>query len=207
MLNENYISIIIPEEGKTFQFKGKQVIVVQFKHNEKLVSQGFIQNKEYTWVPFDGIKVDVNRENKLYTLIDTENFGEDGFLDDQTVAVSYILGGGVWSTGYSKFSKELGVVGRISQITLESIPIREQNMMLINYYINYSVSDNYINKSKVRKSAFDFSNKMENSTQLEYTPRRVKGYETKKDYSKIYNNINKAIVDFSTKGQGYCNIL
>ena len=206
VLNENYISVEIAEESKAFEYDDRKIITVKFKHNHNLVSQAFYLNDEFTWVPFDGIKVDVDEENRLYTLFDTDNF--DGiFPDEQVMAVSYILGGGIWSTGYSEYSKKLDVIGRISQLSLQPVHVPRNHILKVNHFINYSVSYNYINKEKERRSAFDFSKKMETPCQLEYTPRRVKGLD-KKGYEEIYKKIDKSVVDFRKPGQGYmCTIL
>lgn len=207
VLNENYVSVNIIEESKTFEYDERQIINVTFKHQNNLVSQAFYLNDKFTWLPFDGIKVDVDDQNKLYTFFDTDNFDSE-FPDEELMAVSYILGGGIWSTGYSEYSKQLDVIGRISQLSLKSVKVPRNHMLKINHFVNYSVSDNYLHKNKVRRSAFDFSRKMENPNQLEYTPRRVKGFETKKDYQKIYEKIDKSVVDFRKPGQEYtCTIL
>ena len=57
-------------------------------------------------------------------------------------------------------------------------------------------------------SAFSYSNKMDNSYQIEYTPRRIKGAKCRLDYSQLYAKINSSNVNIKIgRGVSNCAIL
>ena len=57
-------------------------------------------------------------------------------------------------------------------------------------------------------SAFDFSNKMKNKFQIEYTPRRLKDHNTRGDYEQYYKKMNNAIVAIPVEKENkMCTIL
>ena len=101
--------------------------------------------------------------------------------------------------------------------------------LYINHYINYSISRNYFdkhpqtnmrpkspkwieNKESTKNnqklfSAFDFSYKMNNSNQIEYTPPVSSDKNSMKDYKDFYKMIDESTVDVHTESLSFCTIL
>lgn len=223
ILIEDNINVIMPYDNEIFEYERvdgiiNKVIVVEFRHKQKIVKQAFYQCKskyEGTWLPFDGVKADVNDNNEFYTFLDTDMIHEPPFGMNDLMMVSYVLGGGVWKDPESEFTKALDVEPRISYFDgLNTKLIQPQDSIYLNHYINYAVTDNYSSGKPVKwlegqelKSAFSFSNKMENSHQLEYTPKRIKGAKSRADYAEFYAKLNKAEVNISVRARSYCAIL
>ena len=214
VLNDGKIIIKAPFEDSTFEYNNSdgeeyKFIVVQFVYNDKVANQAFYRNKgvlDNTWLPCDGIKTKIN-DNVIYNFIDTEAFS-DFYKDENYMAVSYVLGGGMWDSGKGeKYKKKLNVDDRIDYLNLESIPISFNDAMIINMYINYGISKNL--KSNSLHSAFDFSNKLLNSSHLEYTPSTIPKATTRKDYEKFYKNMENAHLPTieNQEEAWYCNIL
>lgn len=237
LINDNHINVLLLDNNKVFKFynngKTNKVAVVQFRYIDNIVSQAFYEcSGEYngTWLPFDGIKGDVDEKNNFYKYMDTAAFcGDVPFGSIKLMAVSYILGGGVWANKETKFKDTLKVEERTSTTIYTDITdIGFQDSLVINHYINYAISRNYfesnpdeklrpsspqwIKDSKKNKndqrifSAFDFSAKMNNSFQLEYTPSVISKFNTRKDYESYYKRVDKGQVIIERKATS-CNIL
>lgn len=220
---EDHINVILPYENQIFEYERvdgsrNKVVIVEFKYKQKVVKQAFYQcigKYQGTWLPFDGVKADVNDNNEFYTFLDTDMIEKVPFGNQELMAVSYVLGGGVWKDEESEFTKELGVDPRISYFDdLKTRLVEPQDSIYLNHYINYAITDNYTSGKPVKwlegqhlKSAFSFSNKMENSHQIEYTPKRVNGATSRTDYMELYAKINKAEVNISPPTNSYCAIL
>jgi hypothetical protein len=223
ILVDGGINLIIPYEDEIFEYKKTdgakhKVIVVEFNYKQKIVKQAFYQctNKyEGTWLPFDGVKADVDGDNEFYTFLDTDSIGDLPFGKEELKCVSYVLGGGMWKDPESDFSKSLGVEPRISYFDcLNTKVIEPYDSIYLNHYINYAITDNYGTTQQVKwiegehlKSAFSFSNKMDNSYQIEYTPRRIKGAKTRVDYAMLYAKINKSKIKIPRSSSSGCTIL
>jgi len=224
LIDENHINVIIPENGMLFEYKnGKQsnkIVVVQFKYKENIVSQSFYQcdrTYKYTWLPFDGIKARVDDTNKFCKFFDTIKFQNNKrpFGCDELMAVSYILGGGIWVSSDEKFKNSLDVEDRISYIDIrDTNMVNFEDSLYINHYINYSVSSNYINPKNINwmkgdrlDSAFMFSYKMNNSHQIEYTPETIDGATSDKDYFEFYKKVDFSDVPIEESDTRLCNIL
>ena len=222
VLIDDKINIIMPYDNEIFEYEKTdgdrhKVIVVEFKYKQKVVKQAFYQcihKYNGTWLPFDGVKADVSNDNDFYTFLDTDAISDHPFGVEELKLVSYVLGGGVWKNPDSEFTKSLGVEPRISYFDgLNTKVIEPQDSIYLNHYINYAVTDNYINAKPVKwldgeefKSAFSHSNKMDNSHQIEYTPRRIKGAKTRSDYAEMYAKINSSNVD-TIQPTSQCTIL
>ena len=239
VLNEDKITIVTLENNNVFEYcngdKNNKIIVVHFKYNNKIRSQAFYLNTEQykgTWLPFDGIKANVNSNNIFYKYIDTEPFNTDlyPFGDMKLMAVSYLLGGGVWCNKSMKYRDILGVNERISYINqFNTIKVPFNNSLYINHFINYSISRNYFDKHpntsfrpKSPKwtsnhkdikndqklfSAFDFSAKMNNSYQIEYTPPLFQDKVKREDYEDFYSKIELSVIKETLNQTPYCSIL
>lgn len=237
LIDNSYVNVVLLDGNKVFKYynKGKyyKIIVVQFKYLENIISQAFYECQgEYkgTWLPFDGIKGNVDEEGVFYKYMDQEAFDKElPFGGTKMMAVSYILGGGVWSQKELKYKEKLGVDER-SSFTLysDTVDVDFQDSLYINHYINYSISRNYydsnpneklrpsspqwIKDSKKLKndqkvfSAFDFSTKMNNSYQIEYTPPVFPNYTNREDYQDFYRKIDKSKIHVNTQ-ISTCDIL
>lgn len=204
-----------------------KIIKATFVYDNNIVSQAFYRNNG-TWVPFDGIKANVNENNKFYQYLDTDPFKTkyEPFGDLKLMAVSYILGGGVWISKDDKWRKILNVPERISQFDPESVKVQFNDSLVINQYINYSISRNYYKnhpnkddffKPKSRNwfdgneqslfSAFDHSAKMNNYHQIEYTPPVLLNRKKRKDYKDFYELVDNSEVKVPKDQSSYCTIL
>lgn len=224
ILIDEKINIIIPNNGLLFAYqndgKKNRVIVVEFNFKDRVVSQAFYQcNNKFsgTWLPFDGIKAEVNESNKFYTFFDTEAFRDEHapFGNKQLMAVSYIIGGGVWQIKDRKYRDILDVEERISYLDiLDSKVVKFEDSLYINHYINYAVSSNYLKDKKIKwldgeelDSAFRFSYKMNNSHQIEYTPKTIQGASSKDAYQTLYDKIDQSEVEITEQSSYNCCIL
>lgn len=239
VLNDDRIRIITLDNNTVFEYvdqdKQNKIIVVHFRYNNKVVSQAFYQclaDYKYTWLPFDGIKANVDKNNVFYQYIDVEPFKTDlyPFGDMKLMAVSYLLGGGVWCNKSLKYREILGVDERISYLNdMSSIIVEFNNSLYINHFINYSISRNYYSKHPEKTfrpkspvwitnhknikndqklfSAFDFSAKMNNSYQIEYTPPLFADKQERKDYDDFYSIMDNCVVKDEVKSRQFCSIL
>jgi len=239
VLNEDKIRIITLDNNKIFEYNNdnrkNKIIVVHFKYNNKIVSQAFYQcQTEFkgTWLPFDGIKANKDKDNVFYQYIDNEPFKNDlyPFGDEKLMCVSYLLGGGIWCNRNMKYRNLLNVDERISYLTdFKPVKVDFNNSLYINHFINYSISRNYYDKHPNTKfrpkspkwisshnnikneqrlfSAFDFSYKMNNSYQIEYTPPIFEDKVKREDYNEFYLNIDNCIVKENTSSYQICSIL
>ena len=237
LIDNSYINIVLLNNNKIFRYymdgKYYKVVVIHFKHTDRMVSQAFYQCvNEYkgTWLPFDGIKGDVDEDGRFYKYIDTKAFANDHpFGDNKLMAVSYILGNGVWMDKDSRFKKILNVDDR-SSLTMYSdmTDVNFEDSLTINHYINYSISRNYYENNPEEKlrpsspqwikdskknindqklfSAFDFSTKMNNTYQLEYTPTVIPKFNDRSDYEEYYKKVDKSKL-IVIKTTPSCNIL
>lgn len=239
VLIDNGINIIILNNNTLFEYINNQsknkILIAEFKYKDKIVSQAFyLCDGEYkgTWLPFDGIKANVDNNNKFYKYIDNSAFKnkEYPFGDESLMAVSYLLGGGVWCHSNSDFRNKLNVDERISytsEFRVRSVDFAYS--LYINQYINYSISRNYFDKhpqTNMRPkspkwvenkgtnkndqklfSAFDFSYKMNNSNQIEYTPPVSSDKNSIKDYKDFYKMVDESNVEVPEKQVSFCNIL
>lgn len=241
ILIEDKINIILPDDSNIFEYinydNKNKTIVVEFKYNESIVSQAFYQcGKEFngTWLPFDGIKANINDGNLFYKYFDIEPFRNKifPFGNKKLMAVSYILGGGVWVSRDTKFRDILNVEERISYLNnLSSVNVDFQDSLYINHYINYAISRNYyedhpsnnkfykpkspvwikvknsnLNEQKLF-SAFDFSYKMNNSNQIEYTPPVFLDKTKREDYEDFYKKIDNSQIKEYKVESFRCTIL
>jgi len=171
VLNDNFITVVTNNQREALEYMSHQIITVFFVYNGKLASQAFYKNTEQTWVPFNGIKANLNKEKKFIYYFDTSNFGiMDNFGLEELMVVSYLLGGGMWVKD-NEHLKRLKLHPRMRQFELESHKIKFHNSLLVNHFVNYSICSNYLKPQQKFKSAFDKSHKAENSTQVEYTPK------------------------------------
>lgn len=168
ILNDNFISVITLENDKIMEYNSCKIILVSFVYKSKLQSQAFYKNKDDTWMPFDGIKANLNEDGDFVKTFDTLD-GFDGFGTEQLMLVSYLLGGGIWSKT-NKYKDKYELKFRVNQFDLESYNVKFEHSMLVNHFINYSISSNYLKKEGDRKSAFDGAHKAENWSQMEYVP-------------------------------------
>lgn len=221
VLIEDQININIPDNG-IYSYEDadgvcRKVVVVEFKLNDGIVSQGFYQDSKLTWLPFNGIKADVSDDNIFHTFFDTEAFeDEDGFGLSELKQISYLLGGGIWLESENGLLPNHDCPPRLSCLeTFDVFMVKFTDALIINQYVNYSISDNYnlgnnIIKwmdGEVMKSAFEFSYKMNNSYQIEYTPKKQ---DSPGDYTSFYKRVDKAIVTIPTNnnnGLDFCCIL
>jgi hypothetical protein len=219
---DGYINVILLKNSETFRYingkKKNKIVVAQFLYSDKIVSQAFYECSEKfkgTWLPFDGIKCDVGEKNIFFKYIDDSAFNSDlyPFGDLSLMAVSYVLGGGVWGRLDSKYKDLLRVEERTSLLELNDVvDISFEDSLIINHYINYSISRNYYTGNPVKNfrpkspqwikaskkiknvqklfSAFDFSNKMNNSNQIEYTPPQRPNYNQRSDYDVFYKAVD-----------------
>jgi hypothetical protein len=200
ILNENYITVEVLENDKAIKFMNRQIILVSFVFKNKLTCQSFYKHEDKTWYPFDGIKADIDEDGDFYQFFDTKNF-KDNFMLEELTLVSYILGGGIWTDETNEHSVKFDLKSRIQQFELSEYPIRFEDSILVNHFINYSISDNYSIYDN-RKSAFDGVHKAENWTQMEYVP--IKKSLCKDLDEALYKNKIKTPLESS----GYmCNIL
>lgn len=224
LIDGDHINVIIPENGMLFEYKNvkqsNKIIVVQFKYKEKIVSQSFYRcNGKYknTWIPFDGIKANIDDNNKFYKFFDTTKFlnNKEPFGYPELMAVSYVLGGGLWVSNDENFKNVLNVEDRISYIDIEdTIKVKFEDSLYINHYINYSISSNYMDPKYINwmegdklDSAFMFSYKMNNSHQIEYTPMTINGATAAKDYFEFYKKVDFSDVPIEESDTRLCNIL
>lgn len=222
ILIEGKINVILYRQNEIFEYEKtdgtiNKIIVVEFNYKEKIVKQAFYQcSGKYkgTWLPFDGIKADVDDNNKFYTFLDTSQIKDHPFGVNELKSVSYVLGGGVWKNSDSEFVKKLKVDPRISYFDgLDTKTVKFEDLNYINHYINYSITDNYLDYKPVKwldgeelNSAFRFSSKMKNEHQIEYCPVRVKGAKNRSDYTEIYAKIDNSIVEIKQE-KSNCTIL
>ena len=202
VLIEDKININIPDNGiysyQDLDGKCSEVVVVEFIFEGNIVSQAFYRNSERTWLPFDGIKADISDDNYFYTFFDTEAFkNEDGFGFDELKQISYLLGGGVWLDSKNTLLPNHDCPPRLSCLDIFDVfLVNFTDSLIINHYVNYSISDNYgLSNNTVKwmnggvmKSAFEFSYKMNNPYQIEYTPKKQ---NSKADYASFYKKIDK----------------
>lgn len=239
ILNNDKISIITLNNNTLYEYvngeSSNKILVVHFKYNNKIVSQAFyLCMKEFkgTWLPFDGVKANADKNNVFYQYLDNEAFKTDlyPFGDKKLMYVSYILGGGVWCNKNLKFRDLLNVEERISYLNdFQTIEVNFNDSLYINHFINYSISRNYYDKHPISSfrpkspvwisshknikneqklfSAFDFSSKMNNSYQIEYTPPLFSDKTTRKDYEEFYSKIDNSIVKENLQSYSYCSIL
>lgn len=239
ILNDGKISITTLEDNYVFEYNNgerkNKIVIAHFKYNKKIVSQAFYEcSGEFngTWLPCDGIKANVKDNNVFYQNIDTEAFKSElyPFGEENLMAVSYILGGGVWCNRNQKYRNMLKVDDRISYLNnLTPKKVNFNDSLYINHFINYAISRNYytkhpessfrpkspiwinskgeINNEQKLFSAFDFSAKMNNSYQIEYTPPVSKGKIKREDYEEFYNKVDSSIVQIHKEGYKMCNIL
>ena len=189
ILNDNFITITILDDRKIMEYNYHKIILVSFVYKSRLQSQAFYETKEGTWLPFDGIKAQLEENIYFSNIFDTNNFEKFyGFGTEELMLVSYLIGGGMWLKN-NKFSTGYELKPRICQLTnLESHKVKFEHPMLVNHFVNYSISYNYINlkKDEPRKSAFDGAHKAENWSQMEYVP--VKKSLCKELDDALYNN-------------------
>ena len=239
VLNDDKISIITLDNNTVFEYynedKCNKIIIVHFQYNKKIVSQAFYQcTGEFkgTWLPFDGIKANVNENNVFFQYLDIDAFNTEmyPFGDIKLMAVSYLLGGGVWCGKNMKYRKILDVEERISYLyDFRTLEVSFNNSLYINHFINYSISRNYYDKHPVSSfrpkspkwisshksikndqklfSAFDFSSKMNNSYQIEYTPPLFENMTSREDYKSFYGKIDSSIVKDKIDAYKFCSIL
>lgn len=235
LINGTHINLVLLDGGKLFSYKNNKrnydIVVVQFKYMDNIVSQAFYNSPEDykdTWLPFDGIKGDVE-DGIFYKYMDKKAFEEDyPFGNIKMMCISYILGGGIWLSDKSKYKDTFNKLRGPVTISKESVNVNFEDSLTINHYINYSISRNYymsnpdkklrpkspqwIKDSKKIKneqrlfSAFDFSTKMNNSYQIEYTPPVIPNHTERKDYKEFYDKVDKSIIKVE-KEETYCNIL
>ena len=214
------ININIPDNG-IYSYEDsdgvcRKVVVVEFKLNNAIVSQGFYQNSKSTWLPFNGVKADVSDDNIFYTFFDTESFeDEDGFGFSELKQISYLLGGGIWLEPENGLLPNHDCPPRLSCLeSFNVFMVKFTDSLIINQYVNYSISDNYnLGNNTVKwmggevmKSAFEFSYKMNNSYQIEYTPKK----QDSADYTSLYKRVDNAIVKIPTNNNNdldFCCIL
>ena len=221
LIDGSHINIVLLDRNKIFTYKnfGKlfDILVVQFKHDNNIVSQAFYKTKDYlkdTWVPFDGIKGDVDDNNVFYKYMDRNFFEEDSpFGTEAMMSISYILGGGIWAHRDQKIKNILKLRLRMSALSnIDRIDVNFEDSIVVNHYINYSISSNYFKEtpyyskwvnsstnSQKLLSAFDFSTKMENIHQIEYTPPSFPKFNSRDDYKDFYKKINKSVVKIPSK--------
>ena len=235
---DDSINIILLKNNEIFRYingdKKNKIIVAQFSYFGKVVSQAFYECcGEYkgTWLPFDGIKANISEENTFFKYLDDSAFKTElyPFGDLILMAVSYILGGGVWGRIKTKYKEMLGVEERMSVLELYGIKdVSFEDSLVINHYINYSISRNYYQSNPEKSfrpkspqwikntknldndqklfSAFDFSFKMNNSRQIEYTPPLMPKFNKRSDYEDFYKSIDLTITDNEEKNIS-CTIL
>ena len=239
ILYEDKISIITLDNNTFFEYtngdKKNKILITNFRYNNKIVSQAFYEDSgefKGTWLPFDGIKANVDENNTFFQYLDTTAFETDlyPFGDKKLMSVSYLLGGGVWTGKTLKYRKMLNVDERISYLSdFKSINVNFNNSLYINHFINYSISRNYYDKhpktsfrprspkwianSKEVKndqklfSAFDFSAKMNNSYQIEYTPPLFEDKTKREDYTEFYSNVDSSTIKEKINTPQICIIL
>lgn len=202
ILNENFISVITLDNDKILRYNNHPIILVSFVYNSKLESQAFYKDNTETWKPFDGIKATFDDNGNFTKIFDTLK-DLCGFGTEKLMFVSYILGGGIWSRS-NIYSEKYNLRPRIQQFEFEEYKVKFENSMIVNHFINYSISYNYLNlkKDENRKSAFDGAHKSENWSQMEYVP--IKKSLCKDLDDALYkNNINTPL-----ESSNYmCNIL
>ena len=239
VLYEDKISIVTLDNNTVFEYKNggrkNKILIVNFRYNNKIVSQSFYQDQEDfngTWLPFDGIKGNVDESRFFYHYVDVSAFETElfPFGDMKLMAVSYLLGGGVWCNKNLKYRKMLNVDERISYLSdFKSVSVDFNNSLYINHFINYSISRNYYNKhpktsfrpkspkwiashKEVKNeqklfSAFDYSAKMNNSYQIEYTPPLFEDKTKREDYNTFYSNVDSSTIKEKINTPQICTIL
>jgi len=239
IVNDNKISIGTLDNDSVFEYQNNgrsyKIIIVHFKYNDKIVSQAFYQCQDEfngTWLPFDGIKANVNDTNVFYQYLDTEPFNSDlyPFGNEKLMCVSYIIGGGVWINKETKYRKILNVNERISYLAnFKTVKVEFNNSLYINHFINYSISRNYYDNHPTKSfnfkspkwvssnkevkneqrlfSAFDFSAKMNNSYQIEYTPPLFANKICREDYNDFYLIMDNCEVKEKIQDARLCTIL
>lgn len=235
LIEGSHINLVLLDEGKIFSYKNNKrsydIIVVQFKYMDNIVSQAFYKSPEDfkdTWLPFDGIKGNVD-DSMFYKYMDKNAFEEDPpFGNMKMMCISYILGGGIWLSDKSKYKDTFNKLRGPITISKDIVNVNFEDSLVINHYINYSVSRNYymsnpdkklrpkspqwIKDSKKIKneqslfSAFDFSTKMNNSCQIEYTPPVIANYTSRNEYKEFYDKVDKSIIKVEEE-ISMCNIL
>ena len=170
ILNENFISVITLENDKILSYINHSIILVSFVYNSKLESQAFYKDNSETWKPFDGIKSTFDKDGNFTNIFDNLK-DHCGFGTENLLFVSYILGGGIWSRP-NMYSEKYNLKPRIRQFEFEEYKVKFEHSMIVNHFVNYSISYNYLNlnKGEARKSAFDGAHKATNWSQLEYVP-------------------------------------
>ena len=236
---EGKILVVTLENNSVFEYvngeKSNKIIIVHFNYNNKVVSQAFYECQEElkgTWLPFDGIKANVDEGNVFYQYLDKEAFHTNlyPFGDESLMMVSYLLGGGIWCNKTLKYREMLKVDERISYLAnFDTVKVNFNDSLYINHFINYSISRNYYNKhpnsafrpkspkwissqKEIKNeqklfSAFDFSSKMNNSYQIEYTPPLFEEKTQLSDYKDFYETINNSIIKVSDSSFKFCSIL
>lgn len=230
--DSGFVTVKLRDDGKCYEYYNGtayiKVVTVAFQYDNKMVSQAFYRHNG-TWVPFDGIKANVNDKNTFYQYADTDAFKTkyEPFGDMKLMAVSYVLGGGVWISKDDNWRKILNVPERISQFEPEGVKLQFNEALVVNHYINYSISRNYYKnhpnkddffKPKSRDwfndneqslfSAFDYSAKMNNYHQIEYTPPVMLNRKKREEYKDFYDMVDGSMVEIlkDTKSS-YCTIL
>ena len=231
LIDKNHLVIVLEKEKNLFRYNNTKnmykVLVAQFTYRKTVVSQAFYESQtaEYrgTWLPFDGIKGDTDDNNTFYTYADDEAFHSNlaPFGIEELVYISYLIGGGIWERKDDELSMKYKFDERVSMLSNHTtLDVKFEDSLVINHYINYAISKNYMTSRKPKWtgegtkneqklfSAFDFSNKMKNKFQIEYTPRRLKDHNTRGDYEQYYKKMNNAIVAIPVEKENkMCTIL
>jgi hypothetical protein len=223
LIDDNRILVVSRGENNYFKYSTgdskNEIVVVHFKYGNDISRQGFYRNeKTKIWLPFDGIKANVDSYNRFGTYIDDSSFKENGEFSPfgciELMVVSYLLGGGIWmkKNKYSDVLKTDPRINCLHNLYFENVSFSK--MLYINHFIGTSVSCNYfgdrrkkINWSEKDKyfTAFDNSRKMKNSYQIEYTPPR---FETEKEYLDFYELVENSEVEIKMEESNrYCCIL
>ena len=149
---------------KCWRYNGRRVIVVEFKYDSKKVKQAFYQTSGFNaggdffgcegmWFPFDGIISDPKYDHDVWSYhIDKLAFSWDKPVeidgekiyprlgDSQLLRVSYLLGGGLWSSKESMAQVDCSFSPRKQKINLET---QEASPEDINAFIGSALTYNY----------------------------------------------------------------
>jgi hypothetical protein len=155
------------EDNCCIRYNKRNIIIVHFKYNGEKVKQAFYQtsgfnsNEDYTdcqgtWFPFDGLMCLVNEEEEdtWHYHLDKHAFSWDKpkisngekvyprLGDQQLLKVSYLLGGGLWSTkkGISQLELDIPLTIRKCKLRLEGIDSTPKE---VNEFVDTAVSCNY----------------------------------------------------------------
>jgi len=230
LIDEDHLLIVLKNDNKLFEYNDTKhihkVVVIQFRYRKKIVSQAFYESHgdyQGTWLPFDGIKGGIDDKKMFYTYIDDEAFHSDmaPFGIEALIYISYLIGGGIWERKDNEITTKYNFDERVSVLSNHTTTsVKFEDSLIINHYINYAISNNYMINRKPKWvgggakneqklfSAFDFSNKMKNKFQIEYTPRRLEGHHTRDDYEHYYKKMDNANVDIPVEKElKMCTIL